>query len=124
MHRRVFRPHAAQPQFPPQGSEFSLNHIERDQRVSRDERGVFFPPTPVFIGPGTVGVLQVDELQRQLLAPIDAPPICGLQPVCAIDAQGLGHRMIVVIQSLGSQSGILINGEIGTQLVLVSMAGK
>src|SRR5438045_1745386 len=52
-------------------SQLITNHLLGDERVSGGKDWVFFEPAAIFVCPGAVGVLEVDQLQRELFTPVD-----------------------------------------------------
>jgi hypothetical protein len=77
-----------------------VDHLQGEQGVAGDEGRIVFPSAGGVVDPFAVGLLEVDQAEGELLAPVDHGSIGGREFVDVGEGQRLGHGVEIIEQSL------------------------
>lgn len=94
-----------------------MNPPQRHQDVAGGQDGVAFHPAAFGVGPGAVAFLQVEELLGDVGAPVDEFAVLGLDVVDLGDAEGLAEGVVVVVEALGTETGVFVGAVVGVDPV-------
>ena len=92
-----------------EGLKRLMDASEGHQDVGGGQDGVAFHPAAFGVGPAAVALLQVEQFLSDVRAPVDHFAVLRLDEVHIRDGEGLAHRVVVIVDALGTESGVLFD---------------